>query len=632
MTSNQNEIQTSQIQPLPSTISMISFYSGEISGVTVRSTSVSKRCNNNSVMYCTNANVFVTKNSNYYYNKWQNSRAWNNSNNHPYQDVLYIDSTTGNMYIFEEVIVQGQTQYNRIQVDGGQLAGLRNLTVDGGYCTISTNIIIMGDIVLGRNLQLSFTGGTISGTPSAYYPTDTRSTIEGNNSAIVAPIVQLFMGNMPLLTGTWNVTESYPEWWGAQGDDLTDDLIPLQEAITSPIPKVRLLNKKYCISNTLVIRNRIFIEGIRRHNDYDGLPAIGIVRNSTYSENSPLPVLIKIASPFVTLKDFSIQGRQIVQDGIGVEKSRASDNELYYPYRLNLEGLSVNNCRVGYHVFTFLSLFTNCTATNTEYGFFVGYGTSTTMTNCYVNSFVNSAYYIEHLTYSTMINCCADRHIAPNPDGEEGNSHARSIFGHTYYLHDCKALTIQNCAAEFVSKGFALDNCDTISISNSRMDMQRIGECKKTDGTYTYMGCWLYCTFVHRLTIDGMYLSNYPIETVGQCPDWDSITNLVYSYSNLEKCSVLLRNVYMTGSDNSGQDTPRYLRSSMITTESKAIVQVEYDHWKKSGSLNDRPIGSTESSPLRYDFDNKIGVGFLFLLTTPTPVMQVWTGSIWKNL
>ena len=76
------------------------------------------------------------------------------------------------------------------------------------------------DITVPANCILEFDRGSISG---AY-------TITGNNTGIHAGLVKIFNTNVTL-AGSWNVTEVYPEWFGAKGDGVNEDYTFVQKAI-----------------------------------------------------------------------------------------------------------------------------------------------------------------------------------------------------------------------------------------------------------------------------------------------------------------------------------------------------------------------------------------------------------------
>lgn len=98
-------------------------------------------------------------------------------------------------------------------------------------------------LTVPQNCVLRFEGGSISG-----------GTLTGNNTIIDADAIQIFSSNTTL-SGTWNVSEAYPEWFGAKGDGITDDTESIRVALhninNTNIPLVFDNHKKYIISDAL---------------------------------------------------------------------------------------------------------------------------------------------------------------------------------------------------------------------------------------------------------------------------------------------------------------------------------------------------------------------------------------------
>lgn len=124
----------------------------------------------------------------------------------------------------------------------------------------NTVFVIQYDYVLGENITipegsvLLFDGGKISG---AY-------TMTGSNTAIDANLVRVF-GTDTVFAGTWNIKEVYPEWFGAKGDDTTDDTAAFM-AMASFVTamdgcRIFISAKAYRISSSIYMKGNIELVG-----------------------------------------------------------------------------------------------------------------------------------------------------------------------------------------------------------------------------------------------------------------------------------------------------------------------------------------------------------------------------------
>ena len=75
-----------------------------------------------------------------------------------------------------------------------------------------------------------------------------NGTIEGKDTRIKAAVKKIFEANTTL-TGTWDVNEAYPEWFGAKGDGMTDDTKSIRQCMWSPFRKRILFQRKTYIVN-----------------------------------------------------------------------------------------------------------------------------------------------------------------------------------------------------------------------------------------------------------------------------------------------------------------------------------------------------------------------------------------------
>ena len=128
----------------------------------------------------------------------------------------------------------------------GQVPFATQVTEPNTKYVIKHNFVLDGDVTIPANCVLQFDGGSISG----------EHTITGQNTGIEAGLVKIFNTDVTL-TGSWNVVEAYPEWFGAKGDGTTDDVLSIQKAIDfaydCDVVNVRLLAKEYLISVPIIV-------------------------------------------------------------------------------------------------------------------------------------------------------------------------------------------------------------------------------------------------------------------------------------------------------------------------------------------------------------------------------------------
>lgn len=146
----------------------------------------------------------------------------------------------------------------------------------------NTIYVIQYDFVLGEDINvpancvLEFDGGIIGG---AY-------TLTGNNTGINAGFVKIFNTNITL-TGTWRVGEAYPEWFGAKGDGVADDILAIQAAVDNArIQRMGICSVKLLYNHTYKVSAPIRIPSFMRFGGtYTSVNAINDDKKATIVAN-----------------------------------------------------------------------------------------------------------------------------------------------------------------------------------------------------------------------------------------------------------------------------------------------------------------------------------------------------------
>ena len=120
----------------------------------------------------------------------------------------------------------------------GQVPFATQVTEPNIKYVIKHNFVLNSDVTIPENCILEFDGGSVSG----------EHTIIGNNTSIEAGLVEIFNTDV-ILGGSWNVAEAYPEWFGAKGDGVADDAMPLRNVCKISNKVVLRAAKSYLINS-----------------------------------------------------------------------------------------------------------------------------------------------------------------------------------------------------------------------------------------------------------------------------------------------------------------------------------------------------------------------------------------------
>lgn len=249
-------------------------------------------------------------------------------------------------------------------------------SVHNGVCVLSQDMInrnntiyvlrydffLEDNITIPKGCELIFDGGSING----------PYTLIGNDTKIQAPVKQLF-GEEVLLSGVWKAQEAYPEWFGAQGDDISDDTKSIQKMLDVGFKRVYFKEGTYLIrgykdnsgspvqpgfwgikirSNTsVVLHDNAVLKNIPVEGDYyvivdiSGVENVsftgGQIRGDRHTEHGEWGYGINITnSKNITIQDVK------VYDCLGDGISFNGRNTLMYPDRNTSYDCTVKNCEV----------------------------------------------------------------------------------------------------------------------------------------------------------------------------------------------------------------------------------------------------------------------------------------------
>ena len=152
---------------------------------------------------------------------------------------------------------------NRNDVKGINLLTQEMLTIANTIYVIQHDYVLNNDITIPKNCVLKFEGGSISGGYS----------IIGQDTGIEADLVQIF-GDNTIFSGTWIVNELNIRWFGAKGDNKTNDTRAFKNCIESPavsrrLYKVLINQGIYLIDNTIYLpKIGVFLSGVSREQLY----------------------------------------------------------------------------------------------------------------------------------------------------------------------------------------------------------------------------------------------------------------------------------------------------------------------------------------------------------------------------
>ena len=302
-------------------------------------------------------------------------------------------------------------------------------------------------IKLPHNVVLKFDGGIIY-----------NGKIEGNHTCLDALPVHIF--DNVIILGSWDVTESYAEWFGALGDGKHDDGPALRAVLSSPFNIVRLLGTKiYGVGSyaekddkvgLLTYHDNTTIIGSQKGTEDYRCPQIKALSTIEFD------IFFKVKHRITTFCGFQIYG-SYKKTNRGYEEFNIKNGIEASNGQKMLGYFEMDNVEVGYvsedaaHLSTYCCSIHDCLIRFCNRGF-VFDGKKSTVTSCIVsNCFViasrSDAFYTYRTFYSNFIQCYAD-HCGYDYNKNSNNQNTFPIF----HISNSQGITINGCGAEQAAK------------------------------------------------------------------------------------------------------------------------------------------------------------------------------------
>ena len=203
------------------------------------------------------------------------------------------------------------------------------------------DFVLGEDITIPENCVFEFDGGSVSG----------EHTLTGTNTGVKAGLVKIFDVNITF-AGTWNAKKAFVEWFGAKGDGIADDTIPIQKtidfAINGNIVNVLLGSKRtYKITSTLNTTKAVCLDGqeseIFLPNSAD---ATCLIRVGSHSDGLYTHVKNLKIRGYVGGYDSYIVEDGLTQNGVPLCREGVIGMDIAC-FGVNVENIWVVNCHYG---------------------------------------------------------------------------------------------------------------------------------------------------------------------------------------------------------------------------------------------------------------------------------------------
>lgn len=415
--------------------------------------------------------------------------------------------------------------------------------------------------------------------------------IVGNNTKIKAGINQIF--DYVQLSGTFDVNNSYPEWFGAvPNSSATNCTQAIQFALDTfkhvtlsagfPYYVQPINGNDYILS----IPEGVTLQGVRTD-------AIGLQNNYDLlvsGVTSPITV-IKVNNSS-TIKYISIRCQldlqRTLQTGIsndGIVKE------------VNLDNVKISWAETGIFLKAYLSRVTRCSCITCATGFkfdtdksISAEATSLTIERCFANNITASGYELNNIAYSTLLNCACDT--------------AGKLTGYApYNLNKCKAVSMISCGSEGNLRQLELTSCVACTIQSCSFVIDTMNISPPID--YTNLFTFITCREI-------MFSSNLFREYTGtSIPEGTKFISIVGVLS--DRVAVIFDSFVITSAT-----VPNYSDNISYTLDATSSDIIILNLRKTSGTSASRPVLGESNAGYTY-WDSTLGV------------LLIWTGNSWVN-
>lgn len=444
------------------------------------------------------------------------------------------------------------------------------------------------------NCVLDFKGGSFS-----------NGTLQGNETFISADICKIFNTDI-IINGTWNVEESFPEWFGAKGDGANDDTLAIQCSLDYFVT-TKLLDKTYLLKTITDESNQSCLTLAVGKN------VIGCCSKSALTdENGTLKVDDSISPKIILYIDgknkissINIRGNDF-KDSTLLQTGIKTKSNAY----VTIENVGVSNAYYGFNMCVFMSTMKKCISAYNYIGFYIrglisndvlqAENTSIFMENCYAVDSYMQGFYLRGLIYSTLISCGADG--CGWQGCETPITTSRRV--ESYWIKECKGLSLIGCGMEQATKAVKWSSCLNCSWRDSVFILKNndLAEDYSFDKTFMFGYCQNIIFENIRVKHDGI-----PFNSSNKLFYFES-SSIGLQYAKI----INLQNLY----DGNLYDLISI--AGMTTPKYDCVDITEANFRRKIGTTAQRPNVGTYDKNQRY-WDETIA----------SPLL--WDGSAWRN-